>query len=154
MEKYGKMPSRVIGQVWDSVTHPKNVIDAFPFALFPNSKIMQSLLRNWLYYHLKYYHALQVHYSEGMQNLYQNLATTPYLIFASKSDAFATESVANELAETWKANGADVTLKVFEDSAHVKHFQKYPEVYLKCLHEHWERVKLLERKWIEQSVNK
>jgi Eukaryotic protein of unknown function (DUF829) len=119
---------------------------AIPFALFPKNVIMRKLVAAFLWIHLKVYGKLQVHYKDAVGRFYNNLARTPALVFASKIDDIGTEQFASEIVDTWRKNGVDVTYKCFEDSLHIKHFQKYPEEYLKLVHDHWDRVKLLERK--------
>lgn len=145
MEKYGGIPNRVIGQVWDSMTHSSMIVNGVPYAILPNNKFLQNILRKLLHFYLKHNHAMQIHFEGCIQNLYQSLATSPQLIFASEVDQIATTHFAKKLADTWKANGAEVTLKVFEDSLHVKHYQKYPDVYMQYLTEHWYRTKLVEK---------
>ena len=136
----------MLGQVWDSVAHPDMTIVALPFAFFPKNIVLQSLMRAALWCHLTLYRPLQPHYTNAVNNFYDNLARTPALVFASKVDPIGTESFASEVVKRWRANGVNVTYKCFEDSPHVKHFQTYPDEYLKYLHNHWNLVKLLERK--------
>lgn len=146
MDKYGNIPKRVVGQVWDSPGPPSKVIIAVPLALYPNNMFMQSAVRTFLRILFNLHKRLEIHYADGVYNMYHNLVKAPALIFTSKTDSIGTVVFANEILDTWKSNGVDVTVKIFEDTEHVKHFQKHPEVYLKYLHEHWERVKLLERR--------
>lgn len=127
------------------MSHPSSAILAVPVALFPDNRFMQSIVRNILKIHLRFYNALQVHFNEAVQNLYQNMAKNPTLVFVSKADLIGTEAFSSDLVKAWRSNGVDVTFKVFDDTAHVKHYQKYPKVYLQYLHEHWNRVKLLEK---------
>lgn len=124
-------------------------IVAIPFALYPNNFIMQNLVRGILWFHLTAYQALQRHYDDAVGNFYNNLAKTPALIFASKVDNIGTEKFAREVVDVWRKNGVDVTFKLFPDSPHIKHFQTYRDEYLKYVHAHWEKCKLLEREWRE-----
>lgn len=80
-----------------------------------------------------------------MNNYFNNLAKTPALFFASKVDPIGTSEFAAEVVGKWKAHGMDVKYKCFEDSLHIKHFQKYPEDYVKYLEDHWKLVKLHEK---------
>lgn len=145
-DKYGKIPNRIIGQVWDSVTHPSYAIVAIPLAYFPNSKFMQSLTRGLFWFYSKLFKSLWNLISDGIDNFCDDLARAPALIFSSKVDNIGTCQFAEEVVRRWRANGVDVTYKCFPDSEHVKHFKKYPEEYLCLLHNHWKLVKLLERK--------
>lgn len=143
LQEFGNIPNRIVGQIWDSMTHSSNIIVGYPFAVAPNSKLLQWLIRNFLAVYLKYYHALNVHFNEGIENFHDSSVRSPTLIFVSKSDKIATLDFAKGMADTWKDKGIDVTLKVYDDTAHVKHFLKYPDDYRKTLHEHWKRMKLL-----------
>jgi Eukaryotic protein of unknown function (DUF829) len=145
LSKYGEIPKRVIGQIWDSVAHPSMTIVAIPFALFPENVIMRSLVTGILWLHLKIYGALQRHFTDAVDNFYNNLVRSPALIIASKIDPIGTPEFMTELAGRWRDNGVNVTYKCFEDSLHIKHFLKYPDEYLKLVHDHWKLVKLLDR---------
>ncbi|CRK87336.1 CLUMA_CG001138, isoform A [Clunio marinus] len=140
LPKYGNIPNRVIGQIWDSVAAPRMTIVAIPFALYPNNTFMRSIVTALLWCHLKIYRALQPHYNELWENFCDNLAKTPTLIFASKIDPIGTIKCAEEVIGRWRANGVDVTYKCFEDSPHIKHMQKYPEEYMKYVHDHWKKL--------------
>lgn len=120
-------------------------IVAIPFALFPKNPIMQSLVRSFLFVHLKLYRALQVHYKDAIDNYLEHRATAPALFFASKVDPIGTEAFIESVAKRYKERKIDVTYKCFPDSPHIKHFQKYPEEYKKLMHELWDKAKLLER---------
>lgn len=145
-KKYGKIPDRVIGQVWDSISHPKTTVVAIPFALFPNNKIMETLVRAILILQLNIFRGIRKRQGEGIERFSNSLARAPALVFASKIDKIATEEFAADTVKRWKDEGIDVTYKCFEDSFHVKHLQKHPEEYLRLLHAFWGRVRLLERK--------
>lgn len=100
------------------------------------------------WFHTKLYKGMWAHYLDALDNFRGHLARAPALIFASKIDPIGIPSFAEEIKEKWEANGVDVTYKCFEDSEHVKHYMKYPDEYLRLLHENWKLSKLLERKWI------
>lgn len=68
------------------------------------------------------------------------------LHFFFKVDLIGTDEFAKRVVDSWCRKGVDVKLKIFPDSPHIKHMQKYPKEYLQLLHEHWDKVKLLERK--------
>lgn len=146
MEKYGNIPGRTIGQIWDSVANSDKTVDALPFAFFPNNKLLETLMRAALRCHLFIYRPLQPHYTEALNNYLNHIIRAPALIFASKTDFIGTEEYAERIVKNWRSIGIDVTYKCFEKSPHVKHYQTYPEEYLKYVHEHWKRTKLLERK--------
>lgn len=89
---------------------------------------------------------MRQHFDDGSEYFLQNRTKSPALIFCSKVDPVGTEAYARKLMLDWKSRGINVTLKCFDDSEHVKHYLKYPEEYKKLLHDHWDRVKLLDRK--------
>lgn len=108
---------------------------------------MQNIVRGILWLHLTAYRPLQRHFSDAKVTwLDKNLVKAPALIIASKVDNIGTEKFARETVDAWRKHGVDVTFKLFEDSPHIKHFQAYPDEYLKYVHNHWEKCKLLERK--------
>lgn len=144
MEKFKSIPDRVIGQVWDSIAHANKTIVAIPFAVFPQNQILQSLVRAILKIHLLAYRPLQAHYQNAMDNFYDSWIKAPALLVSSKIDPIGAPEFAEDLSNYWRSKGVDVVYKCFEDSQHIKHYQKYPDEYLKLLHAHWEKVKLLE----------
>jgi alpha-beta hydrolase superfamily lysophospholipase len=127
------------------VADPTKASTAISSALFPENLFMQSIIKATVDFYLKCYRAIPEHFDDAINNYFNNLSKTPALVFSSKADPIGTSNFAKEFGEKWKARGTDVTYKCFEDSEHVKHFQKYPEDYLKTLHDHWEKVKLLEK---------
>lgn len=107
---------------------------------------MRNLLTVLLWLPLNLNRPLQRHFQDAMENFNNNLAKSPALVVVSKTDPIGTEDYAKYLVGLWRKNGMDVTLKVFEDSPHVKHYKVYREEYLKLMHDLWEKVKLLDRK--------
>jgi pimeloyl-ACP methyl ester carboxylesterase len=106
---------------------------------------MQSLIQGLLWIHLKLHSKLIQHFDDGLGHFLLNLSKAPALLITSKPDPICPPEYLAEIAENWQKIGVDVTVKVFEDSPHVKHFQKYPEEYTKLVHENWKKTKLLER---------
>ncbi|CRK96213.1 CLUMA_CG009641, isoform A [Clunio marinus] len=142
LDKYGNVPKRVIGQIWDSISHHKMTIEAVPLALFPNNIFMHSIVKGLLWCHLTFYFPLKPHYEDCYDNFYNNLARAPALIMASKADVLGKVEFAEEVVRRWRTNGVNVTYHCFDDSAHLKHMQKYPKEYLKLVYDHWELIQL------------
>lgn len=46
-ERYDNVISRIAGQVWDSVADVETISVGLPFAVFPNSAMMRSVLTNY-----------------------------------------------------------------------------------------------------------
>lgn len=109
VDKYGKIPSRIIGQVWDSMAHTDRIVVAIPFALFPTNKPMRSVITGMFWFHINFYKGMWAHYLDALDNFRGHLARAPALIFASKIDPIGIPSLAEELKEKWEANGVDVT---------------------------------------------
>ena len=138
---------QVIGQIWDSVAHSNRTTVALPFALFPNNMIMQNFMRLILRVYLKFYKWISDHLLDALEHFYLNLSRAPALVIASKVDPIGTEEFNREFVAKWRAHGMDVTYVCFDDSEHIKHMLKYPDEYTKAMHDLWDKVKLLERKW-------
>jgi len=146
LNKYGNVPKRIVGQVWDSAAHNNQAIVAIPAAMFPTSKFLRSITTVILNIYFGLNRPLMAHFEDTIYNVRNNLVRSPALLLYSKVDPIGLEEFNIKLAKYWRENGIDVTHNCFEASNHVRHFQKYPDIYLKFLHEHWDRVKLLERK--------
>lgn len=142
-EKYNNIPQRVIGQIWDSVTHYDQAIKALPMGFFPSSAVMRTVLAGSLWTFLTLQRSTMKNYVSGIDGFKNNKVASPALFIGSKIDKIATTEFSKECIEKWKNRGTDVTYKLFEDSEHVKHLQKYPEEYLKSIEEHWKKVKLI-----------
>lgn len=107
---------------------------------------MQFVVKSILKTHIALHIPLKNHLGSAIENFCATLICAPALIICSKTDIIGTKLFGEEVARRWRQKGVDVTFKCFEDSDHVKHYQKYPEEYLKSVHDHWEKVKLLDRK--------
>lgn len=141
-KKYGNIPDRVIGQVWDSPANLDKIPVAISRAVAPKNKILKAFVSAILWTHLTLHRPLHHHYVDAINRSFQNMARAPALIFTSHVDPVGTEAHNRKIAELWRNNGMDVTLKCFENSDHVKHFQTYPEEYLKLIEAFWDKVKL------------
>ena len=66
------------------------------------------------------------------------------LIFSSTADKVADFDYTFRVKDMWEKNGSEVTLKVFDNSDHVRHYQKNREEYEKLLNEHLRKIGILE----------
>lgn len=146
MKKYGNVPKRVIGQIWESVGHPAMALVVVPAAFFPKNLFMQSVAAGVVWLHMKLYPALIQNFDNAVDNFCNNLVRSPALVFGSKTDPIATPEFTERYLSRWRDSGMDVTLKSFDDSPHLKYSRKYPEEYMKSVRNHWKLVKLLDRK--------
>lgn len=142
-EKYNKIPQRVVGQIWDSVTHYDQAIKGLSMGIFPNNAALRTVLAGSLWTFLTLQRRTMRNYVSSIEGFKNNKVTSPALIIGSKIDKIATKEFSEECINRWKNRGTDVNYKLFEDSEHVKHLQKYPEEYLKSIEEHWRKVKLI-----------
>lgn len=94
---------------------------------------------------MKLYPALLRNFDNAVENFRNNLVKSPALVFGSKKDRIVTPDFTEAYINKWKDNGVDVTFKCFEGSSHLRYSLDHPEEYLKLVHEHWKRVKLLDR---------
>lgn len=106
---------------------------------------MQTLVKGFFNLYLSFNRRLLPHYIDAIDKFHNNSMKAPALIFSSKIDSISTSDYAQHVFDHWSKNGVDVVHQCFEDSHHVRHYQQYPEEYLKCLHDHWKKVKLLEK---------
>lgn len=146
MNKYGNIPNRIIGQVWDSAAHNNQAIVAAPYAMFPTNAFLRLSLTAALKILFTVHRPLIRHYEDCIIRVFDNLIKSPALLLYSKVDPIGLVNHNVKLEAKWRDNGVHVTSKCFEKSGHVKHYQVYTEEYLKYLHNHWKLVKLLERK--------
>jgi hypothetical protein len=144
--KYVEVPQRVIGQVWDSVTHYSRALEAIPIGTFPNSIVLQSIFAGSLWAFLKLQRVTMKNFVSGIANFKANKVSSPALFIGSEIDTIATPEFSMDCIQTWRARGTDVTYKLFNDSQHVLHYRKYPKEYMEAVEELWRKVKLLEKK--------
>lgn len=143
--KYANIPKRVIGQIWEAVGHPLGALVVVPAAIFPKNTVMRTFLAGLVWIHMKLYPALLRNFDNAVENFRDNLVRSPALVFASKNDHIATEEFTDKYVTKWRENKVDVTVKYFENTPHLKYSIKYPEEYMKYIHDHWKLVKLLDR---------
>jgi hypothetical protein len=135
---------RIKGQVWDSVAGLNQIPIGISNSIFRNNKLMEILLRKSIELMLKiFYESKTKYYNRAATYYYKKAIPAPALIFASKVDPIGTEEHAKEIVKNFQAQNIETTLKVFPDSPHVQHFQKYRENFLKTLFDHLKKCNLL-----------
>lgn len=143
-KSFKSISSRIKGQVWDSVTGLKEIPIGISKSVFSEG-LMENLLRKSVEYYLKFFYENATKYYVRAENFFNDSPVkAPALIYSSKADPIGTETKANEIAESFKQQNIDLSLKCFEDSPHVQHYQKYKEEYLKYLHDHLKKCNLIE----------
>lgn len=68
------------------------------------------------------------------------LKKAPGLFFSSSKDTIGAPWMAAKIAEMWRANGVEVKERIFPDSPHVQHIQKYETEYRKEVDEFLQKV--------------
>ncbi|KAH8026308.1 hypothetical protein HPB51_019458 [Rhipicephalus microplus] len=70
-----------------------------------------------------------VHWKASSRAFHDNLLTCPVLMINSKQDAVASIEDNLRVANEWRQKGTDVTFCLFDDSKHVQHMGRYPDLY-------------------------
>jgi hypothetical protein len=143
-QKYEKILERVVGQVWDSVTHHEQALKGIPTGLFPSNQMLQYSVAFLLQTFFKIQKTTIENFSVSIDSFINNKVSSPALLIGSKVDRIARTEFLMKSMKSWQTlhEGMKVDCKIFNDSDHVKHYQKYPEEYLKTLQNHWDEVKL------------
>ena len=142
--KFDSISKRIKGQIWDSISGPKEAAIGMSNSIFPHNRFMESVLRTSVDTSLKIlYEYTTKYYLRGDKYFHEKAIVAPALIFASKIDPIGTEKNAREIANSFKKLNIDTTLKVFDDSPHVQHYQKYKEEFLKVLTDHITKCKVM-----------
>lgn len=143
-EKYQHVVDKFIGQIWDSAADISEIPVGVPRALFPRNPRLQTALRNYMNYHMKTFHeAATQHYIRSSQMYHTNFVHSPALFFLSKTDPVGAEASNRRVADSWIANGINVTWKCFDRSPHVGHFMKHREEYLQHLFDHLRSINMV-----------
>ncbi|XP_065345899.1 transmembrane protein 53 [Cloeon dipterum] len=129
--RYKPMLSNIVGHIWDSAADMQDIPDGLPSAVFPRNMMLQTAFRKYVRYHMRtFYEGATQHYIRSSQMYHSSMVRTPALFLVSKRDPIGKPESNMKVAENWQALGIDVRFKVWDDSHHVGHFQKYPDEYI------------------------
>lgn len=143
-QRYQTVVDRIMGQIWDSAADISEIPIGVPKALFPRNPRLQTALRNYMLYHMKTFHeAATQHYIRSSQFFHMNYVHTPALFFVSKTDPVGAEASNRRVADSWIANGVNLTWKCFDRSPHVGHFHKHRDEYLQYLFDHLRSINMV-----------
>lgn len=143
-KKYQPVVDRIIGQIWDSAADITEIPVGVPKALFPRNPKLQVALKKYMLYHMRTFHeAATQHYIRSSQMFHTNFVLTPALFFVSKTDPVGAEASNRRVADSWIANGINLTWKCFDRSPHVGHFLKHREEYLQYLFQHLRSINMV-----------
>ncbi|XP_050089953.1 uncharacterized protein LOC126574060 [Anopheles aquasalis] len=134
---------KIVGQIWDSVTHLEEIPIGVPPAMLPKNPKLQNMLRNYLSYHLKLFHEEATQYYKKSTHMYHyEPLQCPALILVSKSDPIGAEAPNKRLSDIWESKGVKTTFKCWDKSPHVGHFYKHREEYVQLLQTHLRSLNL------------
>ncbi|XP_050299254.1 transmembrane protein 53-B isoform X2 [Anthonomus grandis grandis] len=135
-ERYQAFLDRFAGQVWDSAADLTEIHKGVPPAVFPRNKVMAKALGKYILYHMKTFDKVATrHYVRSSQMFHTNMCRAPALFLISKTDPIGAVDSNQRVRESWESMGMKVDWKVFEKSAHVGHFRKYPKEYVAEIHD-------------------
>jgi acetyl esterase/lipase len=121
------------GTIFDSIVDPETPV-TFTRAAFSNqmvASVAEYILKGYLF--LTYPMALK-HYRAGTEAFLNNPLMCPALILASRSDKLTNMEINEKVVSRWSQKGREVRLKVWPDSGHCGHLQKYPKDYEQEIH--------------------
>ena len=75
------------------------------------------------------YNQVTVHYVASSNALHDNPITAPSLWIYSEADPVTRVPDIETVIGKWRARGTPIEQKVFQASAHVEHYRKYPDEY-------------------------
>ncbi|XP_053974774.1 transmembrane protein 53-B isoform X2 [Hylaeus volcanicus] len=130
-QKYGNVLDRIVGQVWDSLADVSELSIGTPRAVFPKNKVLQNMVQKYLEFHMRtFYKSSTQYYKRSSQLFHSNIVHSPALFFVSKVDPVGTITNNMKVRDRWDSLGVKTYVKIFEDSPHVGHFQRYPKEYV------------------------
>lgn len=140
-ESREKISNKFRGVVTDSCVDISN----FPYGLsraitsnFLLASLIQFLLATYLFVS---YFFVTTHYLNSSKCFHGLKLPCPALIMSSKADQVGTVGENEAVAKSWRQGGHLVDVHVFENSAHVAHYHKYPEEYLHLIDGFLNRIK-------------
>ncbi|ETN66659.1 hypothetical protein AND_001555 [Anopheles darlingi] len=134
---------KIVGQIWDSVTHLEEIPIGVPPAMFPRKPKLQNMLRNYLTYHMKLFHEAATQYYQKSTYMYHyEPVQCPALVLVSKSDPIGAEAPNKRLCGIWESKGVRTTFKCWDKSPHVGHFFKHRDEYVQLLLTHLKLLNL------------
>ncbi|KAL1476893.1 hypothetical protein MTO96_018035 [Rhipicephalus appendiculatus] len=126
---YNAVVPRFKAQVYDSLVDYEGIPKGFPTAL-TRSQILRKVLELVIrLQRLVLYPVSTVHWKASSRAFHDNLLTCPALMINSKRDRVASIEDNLRVANEWRQKGTDVTFCTFDDSKHVQHMGRYPDLY-------------------------
>lgn len=126
---YKEVVPRFKAQVYDSLVDYQGIPKGFPTAITGNQilrKVLELMIR---VQRIVLYPVSTVHWKASSRAFHENLLTCPALMINSKRDQVASIEDNLRVANQWRQRGTDVTFCTFDDSKHVQHMGRYPDLY-------------------------
>ncbi|KAI1297725.1 Transmembrane protein 53 [Halotydeus destructor] len=119
------------GVVMDSGVSLDQITSGVATSISTNPVISKSV-QSYIRAHLKVMYPVATKYYEVAQGYTHSspLTQAPALLFYSNRDKIGSREASERLRDSWTSNGIKVSTRLFEDSAHVQHYNKYPQEYI------------------------
>lgn len=128
-QQYADVVPRFKAQVYDSLVDYQGIPKGFPTAVTKN-QIMRKVLELVIHFQrFLLYPVSTVHWKASSRAFHDNLLTCPALMINSKGDQVASVETNLLVANKWRQKGTEVTFCTFDDSKHVQHMGRYPDLY-------------------------
>lgn len=142
-DQYADLLPRFKAQVYDSFTNYTAAPTGFSIILTNNPYLRKVVKALFQVQALVMYPICTVHLRASLLAFHDNIINCPALIINSKLDEVTSVEDTTRLVDTWRNKGLDVTLRMFDDSEHVKHIVKYPDCYTNDLLRLLRKVQLI-----------
>uniref|UniRef100_G3MRT1 DUF676 domain-containing protein n=1 Tax=Amblyomma maculatum TaxID=34609 RepID=G3MRT1_AMBMU len=142
-DRYADVVPRFKAQVYDSLVDYQGIPKGFPTAV-TKSQVMRKVLELMIrFQRILLYPVSTVHWKASSRAFHDNLLTCPALMINSKSDQVASVETNLLVANKWRTKGTDVTFCTFNDSKHVQHMGRYPDLYCNEILRLFRKVQLI-----------
>jgi hypothetical protein len=146
LEKYVDLLGRIKGQIWDSATFWAETPVGVANAIYPDNKLLQSLLKSYLDFHLKVFEKVATRYYRAAEEAQmETVVKSPAVFFFSKKDLISLESRNLWTINHWKEMGMSVDWKCFQSSPHVRHYNYYKDEYVKTVEDLLKNINLAKK---------
>lgn len=131
------------GIIFDSAVNLQGIARGVSRSI-TNQELPRQAIEQTIKGHLKLsYHVATKHYEKASVFAHGNyLNKAPALVMVSNKDQIGERTMNEHLIKCWQDNGIDVSFKVFQNSGHVQHLNKYPEEYTGEIDSFLKKVKL------------
>jgi len=134
--EYNPVIAKMVGQIWDSVVDVQGTAIGVSKSVFPNSRLAQKLLKDYIDAHMKLMYGVSTkHYYQAHDYFYDRPLKAPALFLNSFNDPISPMDVIQGLQQVWIRGGLKVSTKAWENTPHVGHMQRHPDEYKKAVNQ-------------------